>query len=122
MSDPYLIGLRDYGWMAVLMLFMIKDVWPWFRDHVFPQARQERMNEAKRKADQELRQTKALEAIAEATNQININNALTSERLATLANLLGEHDRYTRDSVQEMFRMTGITPRRRRTDRKERKQ
>jgi hypothetical protein len=117
--DPYMLSLRDYGWTAVLLLFAMREVWPWVRDRVIPQARAERTAETKRKLEQESRQTHAMELIAQATDEIKKQNVLTTERLANLTAALSEHDRYTRESMPDIYRAAGLTPRRRKSDKRQ---
>src|SRR5512138_283737 len=102
-------SLQQYGWLGFLVYVLVKEVWPFFRDKLWPQrveqakAERERLKLLEDRATQiEERQTKALESLSQSTQQMALAITTNNERLTMLITGHSEHDRFTRDAVQDM--------------------
>ncbi len=101
--------LQKWEWLGFLAYVIVKEVWPFFRDRVWPQkvaqenAERERLKTLEERAAQiEERQTKAFEGMSLSTQQMALAIATNNERLTTLITGHNEHDRFTREAVTDM--------------------
>ena len=100
---------KDYGLYGLLLYVLIKEVWPFFRDKLFP----EKIRFAQA---QEERFTVAIEGINKAVLTLATNAIVQSERLTAITNSAAEHDRLTSDAVTAMLVKTKTMPKRRKND------
>jgi len=99
---------KDYGLYGLLLYVAIKEIWPFFRDKLFP----EKIRFAQ---EQETRFTVAIEGINQAVQTLAQNAVLQSERLTTMTSHLSTHDQITREAITAMYVKTNTAPRRKKT-------
>jgi len=109
----------DYGLWGLIILIAIKELWPFFRDKIYPD--QMRLRQSK-----DDRVTIALEGISTAQNtmaqaisalaheQAITNNKIetTNERISTLTTMNLEHNRINNEAITAMLVRTNTLPKR----------
>lgn len=90
-SDPIVILWERYGWLGFLVYVLVREVWPFLREKVWPvkvaQARTERqrlVNLEDRQMNAAERQTAASEAMIAAVQNMALAITTNNERLSTL--------------------------------------
>lgn len=96
---------KDYGLYGLLLYVLIKEVWPFFRDKLFPE-------KIRFQQEQEARFTVAIEGIKNAVAVIAESSIKQNERLATLTTMSEAHNTLTADAVTAMLVKTGTIPKR----------
>ncbi len=109
-ADPLAILLHDYGWAGVLIWLLVRDVWPFLRDRLFPAAIEERKARIERVAKLEERQVVASEVIANAVVEMKLAMVSTNERLNEMRTAQAEHHKATGDAITLMRERTRPVP------------
>ena len=111
--DPFTSLLSQYGWAAVLVFFVVSQVWPWFANKVYPSRIDKRkrddqiiINDRERLSKLEERQVAAFERVAGAVESLSLNTIITNERLANLTTMSGAHVAETTQAIAEMKERT----------------
>lgn len=102
---------KDYGLYGLLIYVAIKEIWPFFRDKLFPE-------KIRFQQEQEARFTTAIEGIKNAVSIIAEASTIQNERLANLTNITEAHNSFTNDAVTAMLVKTGTIPKRKATIKK----
>jgi hypothetical protein len=98
--------IEKYGIYGIIVYFVIKEVWPFFRDKFFP----EKMKAAEL---QETRLALAIENVGVAMKAMGEAVVVQNERLTHLANQQEEHIRVSNEAVMAMMIKTKTMPRKR---------
>src|SRR5574341_1436358 len=109
--DPLAALLHDYGWVAVFLWLIYRDVWPFIKEHVFPAAIAERKQRIDSQIKLEERQAVAMETISNAVNELKLAMVSTNERLLEMRMAQGEHHKATSDAITLMRERTRPQPR-----------
>ncbi len=104
----------DYGLWGLLAYVLIKELWPFIRDTLWP-------SRMKFVQSQEERMTKAIEIIGDSSKLQAEALVALGERMTNMTNLMQNHDAVTTDAITAMLVKTGTMPHRRTTDKKARK-
>ncbi len=108
--DPLAVLLHDYGWTAVVLWLVYRDVWPFIKEHVFPAAIAERKQRMDSQIKLEERQAVAMETISNAVNEIKLAMVSTNERLFEVRAAQVEHHKATTDAITLMRERTRPIP------------
>ena len=118
MNDPLVLAWQQYGWLGFLGYVMIREVWPFMREKVWPekvkQARAERERLAKleeRQLDAEDRQVKAFEAMGQSVHEMTVAITTNNERLYALIAGHAIHAQDTANAIALMRERTGFEER-----------
>ena len=101
----------DYGLIGLLAYVVIKEIWPFLRDIIFP-------SRMKFVQSQEERLTKAIEVIGESSKLQAAATVALGERMTNLTTMIERHDVFTSDAITAMFVKTRTMPNSRSTDKK----
>lgn len=96
--------IEKYGIYGLIIYFIIKEVWPFFRDKFFP----EKMKAAE---IQEARLALAIENVGVAMKAMGEAMIVQNERLTHLSNQQEEHIRLSNEAVMAMMIKTKTMPR-----------
>lgn len=108
--DPLATLLHDYGWAAVFLWLIYRDVWPFIKEHVFPAAIEERKRRMEQSSKLEERQVKAMEVISNAVIEMKLAMVSTNERLFEMRAAQSEHHKATNDAITLMRERTRPQP------------
>jgi hypothetical protein len=97
---------KEYGWLPVLVWMLIRDVWPFIKDKLFPAALAERQQIVDHRINLEERQAAAYELIATAVNEIKLAIVSNNERLNSLSTNMASHNRETAAAITLMRERT----------------
>jgi hypothetical protein len=105
-ADPLAVLLHDYGWAAVLVWLVYREVWPFIKEHVFPAAIAERKQRMESQNRLDERQTVAMESMSRAVIEIQKAMVATNERLLDMRMAQAEHHKATGDAITLMRERT----------------
>jgi len=111
MQDPLTIVLRDYGWVGVVIWLLVRDIWPFLKDRIYPDAIRERQARQEYERSCNERAVTAQELIAKGVNAIEKALVVTNERLNHLQTSADEHIRATNEAITTMRERTRPLPR-----------
>jgi hypothetical protein len=106
LQDPLTIVLRDYGWVGVVLWLIVRDVWPFLKDHIYPDAIAERKRKQEKETVLQERSTKAQELMAEAVKGIELALVATNERLSHIQTSAEAHHKATSEAITTMRERT----------------
>ena len=98
--------VKTYGWLVLLVYFLIERVWPWMSQEFFPQRFAERLSGAQRIQTLEERQVAANEKIAQAVVDMTVAITSMNEKVSQLMTMHIEHDRETSEGIAVMRERT----------------
>jgi len=111
--DPFTSLLSQYGWAALFVFFAVSQVWPWFKDQVYPsrvnkhkQDEQAATLDRERLSKLEERQVAAFERVAGAVESLSQNTIVINERVAHLTMMSDTHITETSQAITEMRERT----------------
>ena len=108
--DPLAALLHDYGWAAVLLWLIYRDVWPFIKEHVFPAAIAERKQRFEVQVKLEERQAVAMEVISNAVIEMKLAMVSTNEKLIEIRGGQIAHHKETTEAITLMRERTGDVP------------
>jgi len=108
--DPLATLFHDYGWAAVFIWLIYRDIWPFIKEHVFPAAIAERKQRMEIQAKLEERQVVAMEMISNAVDEIKLAMVSTNERLFEIRGAQIAHHKETNEAITLMRERTGDVP------------
>src|SRR3990170_3584218 len=98
--------MRDWGWLGVLLYFLIERVWPFLSEKSFPSLIKARTDEKKWQHQMEERRVVAMESLSKRVEEamLEMTRVVTqqNERMSMLIAESAEHHRYTIDAVTDM--------------------
>ena len=119
-SDPIMLLWERYGWLGFLGYVLVREVWPFLREKVWPvkvaQARTEKqrlMNLEDRQMNAADRQVAAGEAMILAVQNMALAITTNNERLSTLIAGHSIHAQETTEAIVLMRERTGVTTKQR---------
>jgi len=118
-NDPLVLAWQQYGWLGFLGYVMVREVWPFVREKVWPvkvaQAAAERERLARleeRTLAAEDRQVAAVEAMGTSVHEMTVAITTNNERLSTLIAGHSMHAQETTQAIALMRERTGFEERR----------
>ncbi len=108
--DPLAALFHDYGWAAVFLWLIYRDIWPFIKEHVFPAAIAERKQRIEAEISISERQAVSMKMIADAITEIKMAMVATNERLVDMRSAQFEHHRATSEAITLMRERTADLP------------
>lgn len=106
--DGFQSFLQQNSWLGLLVYVLLKEGWPFFRDRIYPRriaerdAEKQRLQNLEDRAIQnEERQTRAIENMSLASQQMALAITTNNERMSQLISNHGEHDRFIREALSK---------------------
>jgi hypothetical protein len=107
--------IHDYGWTGVVFWLLVRDIIPFFKDHLFPATIAERKRQQEFRYKMEERTVLAQELLAKGVEGINKTLVVTNERMSVLEDTITRHDKATNDAITLMRERTQSGSRTRQT-------
>lgn len=95
--DPFTLVWQQYGWLGFVGYVMVREVWPFVRDRVWPERVKQARTERERLNRLEERQVEAFEAIGKSVQDMSTAIVLNNERLSTL---IASHSLHVRETTE----------------------
>ncbi|MBI5964920.1 MAG: hypothetical protein HY863_15685 [Chloroflexi bacterium] len=113
MTDPIIVLWEKYGWVAFLLYFIVREIWPFLRDKVWPQTAANAKLEADRIRKLEDRQITlqerhaiAVEEMSKAVQSMALVITTNNERLSSLLIGFAQHSQESTAAITLMRERT----------------
>ena len=118
-SDPIVLLWDRYGWLGFLGYVMVREVWPFMREKIWPmkvaqvKAERERLSKLEeRQSKANDRQTEAIEAMGKSVHEMTVAITSNNERLSQLIAGHATHSEMVASAIALMRERTGGVERR----------
>lgn len=115
MGDPLIAVWQSYGWLGFLGYVMVREVWPFVQNRVWPARVKKAHQEQERLNRMEERQIVAIEEMGKSVHAMAQAITTNNERLSQLIAAQSVHGQETSGAIALMRERTGSPEKKRRT-------
>lgn len=94
--------ISKYGWIGVLVLFALRELWPFFRQTVFPHITKREEEEQRWRHELDERQTKTLERLADAISGLLLAVTLQGQKLDIVSDAQNRYNDFVTQAIADM--------------------